>query len=131
VSATKSIVGLIAGILLQRGELDVEAPVSRYVPEIAATAYLGATIRNLLDMRAGVVLDEDQQRAYALATAWEPAAPGETAGLHAGAAPTRSYRKAGSTTSPEMVTPRRGAKGSGDGVLPRSAQACAIAAAGT
>ncbi len=81
-SATKSIVGLIAGILLQRGELDVEAPVSRYVPEIAATAYRGATIRNLLDMRAGVVLDEDQQRAYALATAWEPAAPG-TAGLHA------------------------------------------------
>jgi CubicO group peptidase (beta-lactamase class C family) len=81
-SATKSIVGLVTGILHARGDLDVDAPVSKYVPEIAATAYRGATIRHLLDMRTGVVLDEGQQRAYALASNWEPVAPGETADLH-------------------------------------------------
>jgi CubicO group peptidase (beta-lactamase class C family) len=83
-SATKSIVGLIAGILQQRGDLNVDTPVSNYVPEIAATAYRGATIRNLLDMRTGVVLDEVQLRGYAAACNWDPVAPGErTTGLHA------------------------------------------------
>lgn len=83
-SATKSIVGLIAGILHHKGDLDVDATVSNYVPEIAATAYRGATIRHLLDMRTGVVLDEGQQRAYAAACNWDPVAPGEgTPTLHA------------------------------------------------
>jgi CubicO group peptidase (beta-lactamase class C family) len=82
-SATKAIVGLMAGILQQRGDLDVDSPVSNYVPEIAATAYRGATIRNLLDMRTGVVLDEGELRAYAAACNWDPGAPGEaTPGLH-------------------------------------------------
>ena len=76
-SATKSVVGLIAGILHRNGDLDVEALVSDYVPEIARTAYQGATIRHLLDMRTGVVLDASQQAAYAAATGWEPIAPGE------------------------------------------------------
>jgi CubicO group peptidase (beta-lactamase class C family) len=83
-SATKSVVGLIAGILRHSGDLDVDAPVSKYVPEITGTAYRGATIRNLLDMRTGVVLDEVEQRAYAAACNWDPVAPGEaTPGLHA------------------------------------------------
>jgi len=83
-SATKSIVGLIAGILHERDEFDVDAAVSSYVPEIAATAYRGTTIRHLLDMRTGVVLDESQQRAYAAACNWDPVAPGEgTPSLHA------------------------------------------------
>ena len=82
-SATKAIVGLIAGILDRRADLDPGAPVSQYVPEIAETAYRGATIRNLLDMRTGVVLDEAQQCAHALASNWDPVAPAETApGLH-------------------------------------------------
>lgn len=77
-SASKSIVGLIAGILAGEGTLDIDAPVSAYVPEIAATAYAHATLRHLLDMRAGVVLDERQARAYAIATNWEPLAATET-----------------------------------------------------
>jgi CubicO group peptidase (beta-lactamase class C family) len=82
-SATKSVIGLIAGILAASGELDIDAAVSSYVPEIAATAYQGATIRQLLDMRSGVVLDEAELRAYALASNWDPVAPGETRpGLH-------------------------------------------------
>ncbi|CCE06349.1 putative Beta-lactamase family protein; 6-aminohexanoate-dimer hydrolase [Bradyrhizobium sp. STM 3843] len=81
-SATKSITGLMAGILADRGELDIEAEVTTYVPEIAATAYRGATIRQLLDMRTGVVLDAAGLQAYADASGWEPLAPGTSADLH-------------------------------------------------
>jgi CubicO group peptidase (beta-lactamase class C family) len=82
-SATKSIVGLVAGILQGRGELDVDALVTTYVPEVAATAYQGATLRQLLDMRTGVVLDVPALGAYAAATGWDPVAPGQVPDLHA------------------------------------------------
>jgi CubicO group peptidase (beta-lactamase class C family) len=82
-SATKSVVGLVVGILVGDGLLDVEAPVTDLVPEVAGGPYAGATIRQLIDMRAGVVLTPDQQAAYNAATGWEPTAPGETEGLHA------------------------------------------------
>jgi CubicO group peptidase (beta-lactamase class C family) len=82
-SVTKSVTGLVAGILQARGVLDVDALVSNHVPEMAGTAYRGATVRHLLDMRAGVVLDAKQLRAYAVATNWDAIAPGETPiGLH-------------------------------------------------
>jgi len=81
-SATKSITGLMAGILAGRGELDVDAEVTAYVPEIAGTAYRGAIIRQLLDMRGGVVLDAGALQAYADASGWEPLAPGAIADLH-------------------------------------------------
>jgi CubicO group peptidase (beta-lactamase class C family) len=77
-SATKAVVGLIVGILQNNGDIDVGADASKYMPEIAATAYKGATIRQLLDMRTGITLDEGQLRAYLNATNWEPVAPGET-----------------------------------------------------
>lgn len=75
-SATKSVVGLIAGILAEGGLIDIDAEVGSYVPEVAATAYHGATIRQLLDMRGGVVFDVAHQRAYDAATHWLPTAPG-------------------------------------------------------
>jgi CubicO group peptidase (beta-lactamase class C family) len=81
-SATKAITGLVAGILAGRGELDIDAEVTAYVPEVAATAYRGATVRQLLDMRAGVVLDAGALQAYADASGWEPLAAGSTADLH-------------------------------------------------
>lgn len=83
-SATKSVVGLLVGILQRNGALDVDALVSDYVPEVARTAYQGATLRHLLDMRAGVVLDDAQRRAYDAATGWEPVPLDDAAsGLHA------------------------------------------------
>jgi CubicO group peptidase (beta-lactamase class C family) len=82
-SATKSVVGLIVGILHRNGDIDVDALVSNHVPEVGNTAYQGATIRHLLDMQVGVVLDDSQQRAYAAASGWEPTGPGEApADLH-------------------------------------------------
>ena len=65
-----------------RGELDPERPVTAYIPEVAGTAYRGATIRQLLDMRAGIAFDEDYLAAsgaivaYRKATNWNPLEPG-------------------------------------------------------
>jgi CubicO group peptidase (beta-lactamase class C family) len=76
-SATKAVIGLLAGMLHQTGDLDLDAELSIYVPEIATTLYRGATLRNLLDMRARIPLEPEQQRAYEVATNWQPAAGGE------------------------------------------------------
>lgn len=82
-SATKSVVGLVVGILAGDGVMDVEAPIDSLIPEVAGGPYAGATIRQLIDMRAGVVLMPEQQAAYNAASGWEATAPGETEGLHA------------------------------------------------
>lgn len=76
-SATKSVVGLLAGVLHGAGVLDVNALVSDIVPELARTAFEGATVQQLLDMRTGVVMDARALEAYRLATGWEPVPPGE------------------------------------------------------
>lgn len=57
-SVTKTIVGLVAGILVHRGVLDVTARVTTYLPELEATAYKGATLQHVLDMTTGVTFDE-------------------------------------------------------------------------
>ncbi|MGY4308506.1 CubicO group peptidase (beta-lactamase class C family) [Bradyrhizobium sp. USDA 4369] len=78
-SATKSITGLMLGILADRGEIDVDAEVGRYVPEVEDTAYRGATIRELMDMRAGIVFDGAGLQAYAAAAGWEAGRTGHDA----------------------------------------------------
>jgi CubicO group peptidase (beta-lactamase class C family) len=54
-SVSKSMLGLLFGLL----ELDPQTPVAELVPEVKDTAYRGATLRHLLDMRAGVAFNED------------------------------------------------------------------------
>jgi CubicO group peptidase (beta-lactamase class C family) len=58
-SVTKSFIGCVTGILADRGDLDLAAPLTRYVPELAASGYDGATVRDLLDMRSGISFSED------------------------------------------------------------------------
>jgi len=58
-SVSKSLLGLLAGILADRNALDPDRLVTDVVPEISGTAYEGATVRHLLDMRAGIDFDED------------------------------------------------------------------------
>ncbi len=83
-SVSKSMLGLVAGVLAGQGVLDVERPVTHYVPEVARTAYTGATVRHLLDMRTGLVFDENYLAtsgpivAYRKSTNWNPLEPGET-----------------------------------------------------
>ena len=82
-SVTKSVLGLVAGVLAGRGALDIGAPVTGWIPEVADTAWSGATLRNLLDMRAGILFDEDYLATsgaiieYRKAQGWDPLAPGE------------------------------------------------------
>ncbi|MBN9071656.1 MAG: serine hydrolase [Rhizobiales bacterium] len=57
-SVAKSVVGTVAGILVGRGLLDPAAPLTEYLPELAATAYRGASVQHVLDMTSGVVFDE-------------------------------------------------------------------------
>ncbi|MBL6458528.1 beta-lactamase family protein [Belnapia sp. T6] len=82
-SATKSVTGLVAGILAGAGRLAIDGLVTDVLPELAGTAYRGATLRHLLDMRCGVALDDAAQRAYAAAANWDPVPPGtEPDNLH-------------------------------------------------
>jgi CubicO group peptidase (beta-lactamase class C family) len=83
-SVSKSLLGLLAGILVARGDIEPDRPVTDVIPEVRATAYRGATLRHLLDMRVGVAFDEDYLAtsgpiiAYRKAVNWNPLEPGET-----------------------------------------------------
>jgi CubicO group peptidase (beta-lactamase class C family) len=58
-SVTKSVVATVAGILAGRGELDPEGLITAVLPELEGTSWEGATVRHLLDMRAGTKFSED------------------------------------------------------------------------
>ncbi len=79
-SVSKSVVSTVAGALADRGLLDVEARVSAIVPELGGTSFAGASVRDLLDMRAGTRFNEDYAdpasdvRAYEQVYLWRPAA---------------------------------------------------------
>ena len=77
-SVSKSMLGLVAGTLVERGELAENDLVTKYVPELANTAYAGAKVRDLLDMRAGILFEEDYLATdgpiidYRFAANWNP-----------------------------------------------------------
>lgn len=56
-SVSKSFCGMVAGILVGQDRLDVSSAVTRYIPELAGTAYDGATVRDVLDMTAAPDFD--------------------------------------------------------------------------
>jgi len=58
-SVSKSVLGCVAAVLIGRGQLDAERAVTDYVPELAASGYAGATVRNVLDMGSGVRFGEE------------------------------------------------------------------------
>ena len=75
-SMTKSVAGLIAGILVDQGRLDVDAVASTYVPELRGTSYENVKLQQLLDMRAGIKFD-DADPEYRRAAGWHEAKPDE------------------------------------------------------
>lgn len=85
-SVSKSMLGLVAGTLVERGEIREDDPAEVHVPELKDTAYAGVTIRQLLDMRAGVAFDEDYLATtgpiidYRFAANWNPVPEGRQAG---------------------------------------------------
>ncbi|WP_232308103.1 serine hydrolase domain-containing protein [Tsuneonella dongtanensis] len=58
-SVTKSYFGTLAEILIAEGKIDEQAPVSRYVPELASSGFGDATVRQVLDMTTGIAFSED------------------------------------------------------------------------
>ena len=70
-SVTKAAVSVCAHLLAQRGELDLDAPVSAYWPEFAAAGKARLPVRWLLTHQAGLVaLDEPLPQTEALK--WHP-----------------------------------------------------------
>lgn len=88
-SVSKSLVGCVAGILVSQGLLDVERPAEHYVPELAASGYAKARVRDILDMRTGVHFGEDytdldsEVRVIEEHAGWRPSRHGQPEGLYA------------------------------------------------
>src|SRR4051812_27004221 len=91
-STTKTMTALAALVLVDRGELDLDAPVARYWPEFAARGKAGIKVRQLLSHTSGVsgweqpitladLYDGDSSTALLAAQApwWEP---GTASGYH-------------------------------------------------
>ncbi len=85
-SVSKSITGSLAGSLVERGELDPDAPVTQYIPEARNSAYGNATVRHVLDMTVAVDFAEEYLNPesdfmrYRRATGWNPPLPNEDPG---------------------------------------------------
>lgn len=88
-SISKSIVGCVAGVLVQRGQLDPSAAVTDYVPEVADGGYRGASVRDVLDMRTGVAFREayaasdSEVRIMERSMGWAPRLEGDPYGAYA------------------------------------------------
>ena len=80
-SVSKSITGSLAGVLVESGQLDVQATLSHYLPELAGSAYANASVRDLLDMTVAIdfeeaYLDPDSDfMRYRRAIGWNPVPP--------------------------------------------------------
>ncbi|TKD21667.1 MAG: serine hydrolase, partial [Mesorhizobium sp.] len=77
-SISKSLTAILAGILEGEGIFDPQAPVTRYLPEAAGSAYGDASVRHVLDMTISLDFEEaylDPESAFARyrrATLWNP-----------------------------------------------------------
>jgi CubicO group peptidase (beta-lactamase class C family) len=80
-SVSKSVTAILAGVLWGDGLLDPDAPVTRYVPELAQSVYGDVTVRHLLDMTVSLQFNEDYLNPdelylrYRQATGWNPRQP--------------------------------------------------------
>lgn len=58
-SVSKSLVATVVGALHGAGAIDLDSPVTKFVPALANCGYAGATVRHLLDMRSGIAFSEN------------------------------------------------------------------------
>ena len=59
-SMTKSLTSTLVGVAIAEGKIEgVDAPVDRYIPELAGSAYAGVPLANVLTMTSGARWDED------------------------------------------------------------------------
>jgi len=76
-SVSKSVVGTLAGVAVDRGLLDPAAAVVSYIPELEdSPGFADATVRNVLDMTTAIIFSEDYDDpesevvAHEMACAW-------------------------------------------------------------
>jgi CubicO group peptidase (beta-lactamase class C family) len=80
-SMAKSVTSAVCGILVGRGLIDPARLVTDYLPELATTAYAGARLQDVLDMRSGVKFSEEYTDRYSevgqmdVACGWKPIPP--------------------------------------------------------
>ena len=68
-SATKTIVGLLAGIALDEGKIhSLDDPVSRYIPAYTKGMQADVTLRHLLTMSGGMAWDESYASLFSVTT---------------------------------------------------------------
>jgi CubicO group peptidase (beta-lactamase class C family) len=58
-SVSKSLVAAVVSALHGAGAIELDAPVTAFVPALKNCGYAGATVRHLLDMRSGIGFSED------------------------------------------------------------------------
>jgi CubicO group peptidase (beta-lactamase class C family) len=58
-SVSKSLVAAVVGALHGAGAIELDAPLTTYVPALADCGYAGATVRHLLDMRSGIEFSDN------------------------------------------------------------------------
>jgi hypothetical protein len=83
-SVTKSFIGTLAAMLVTEGKLDPNATVTKYIPELAESAFGDATVQQVLDMTTALDYSEDYADPnasfvpYARAAGMLPSPPGYT-----------------------------------------------------
>lgn len=81
-SCTKSYIGVLVGIAVDQGWIDLDTPIERYLPQLSDTGFAGGTVQQHLDMSVGVAFDEDYADPNAAinhmdyAIGWRPAPEG-------------------------------------------------------
>lgn len=63
-SVSKSFTAMAAGIMAGQGKLDMNAPVTKYLPELKGTAFETATVQEVADMRTAVKLAAGTKEKY-------------------------------------------------------------------
>lgn len=90
-SVTKSVVGTVGAMLAAQGALDPGAMVTHYIPELAASAFGTATVRQVMDMTTA--LDYSEDYADPDASVWGYARAGELLPRPAGYAGPQGFRQ--------------------------------------
>ncbi|MEM9603332.1 MAG: serine hydrolase [Pseudomonadota bacterium] len=82
-SVSKSVLGLLAGAVLSETGTRADTPVVSVLPELAGSAWDGATLRQALDMQVSIRFEENYLATdgaiieYRKAQGWNPLGPGE------------------------------------------------------
>src|SRR5208337_2099766 len=58
-SVEKSIVSVLFGTAVEEGKINVNDPVTKYLPDLSQGAYKDCTVKNLLQMASGIMYNED------------------------------------------------------------------------